>query len=116
MACNSKLLLNSIAGLAVLFLAAIGRADETVIEADDQRDLRRLTEIWEGNRSEIQSAHVRFRSLLRPVSNNLNREAVLKLLETTDFAKRRIMRACYRRSWDWESRPSNQRGALANFI
>jgi hypothetical protein len=85
---KSKLFVNVVAGFALLFATAFGRADEAIHELDDQKDLSRLTAIWQGNLSEIKSAHIRYRSLARNPSKTSTRDVVLKLLETTDFVNR----------------------------
>lgn len=88
MARNSKRFVKVVGGLALLFVAAVGRADESASAADDQRDLGRLAEIWQGNLSEVESAHVRYRSLARAASKNATRDEVLKLLEATNLVNR----------------------------
>jgi hypothetical protein len=89
MARKSKLFVNLVAGLALLFVAAFARADEAKHAPNDQEDLSRLAAIWQGNLSEIKSAHVRYRSLARIPSKIVsNRDAVLKLLKRTDFINR----------------------------
>jgi hypothetical protein len=85
---KSKLFVNVVAGLALLFATTFGRADEANHEPDDQKDLDRLAAIWQGNLSEIKSAHIRYRSLARGTSKVVTRDVVLKLLETTDFVNR----------------------------
>jgi len=88
MARKSKLFVNVVAGLALLFATAFGRADEANPTPDDQKDIDRLKAIWQGNLSEIKSAHIRYRSLARGTSKVTTRDVVLKLLETTDFVNR----------------------------
>ncbi len=77
-----------VVGLALLFVTGIGRADEANHEPDDQKDLARLSAVWQSNLTEVKSAYVRYRSLSRPASKNVSRDEVLKLLETTDFVNR----------------------------
>jgi hypothetical protein len=77
-----------VAGLALLFATAFGRADEANQAPDDQKDLARLAAVWQSNLTEVKSAHVRYRSLSRPTSKSVTRDEVLKLLETTDFVTR----------------------------
>ena len=77
-----------VVGLALLFVTGIGRADEANHEPDDQKDLARLSAVWQSNLTEVKSAYVRYRSLFRPASKSVTRDEVLKILETADFVNR----------------------------
>jgi hypothetical protein len=88
MARKAKLFVNVVAPCALLFVTGFGRADEANNAPDDQKDLSRLAAIWQGNLSEIKSAHIRYRSLARVASKITTRDMVLKLLETSDFVNR----------------------------
>ena len=85
---KSKLFVRVVAGFALLFATAFGRADDTNHEPDDQMALNRLAAIWQGNLSEIKSANIRYRSLARGPSKPAAREVVLELLEKLDFVNR----------------------------
>jgi hypothetical protein len=88
MTLNSRPIMKLVAGLVLFVAATFGRADEAKQEPDDQKDLNRLAAIWQANLSEIKSAHIRYRSLARPPSKIATRDAMLKLLETSDFVNR----------------------------
>jgi hypothetical protein len=86
---KTKRLVVSLAGIAAistaaLFISAIAHADEPVRLPEDEKDLARLAAIWQGNLSEVQTAHLLYRSVLRFPAKKVAREGVLALLASTD--------------------------------
>jgi hypothetical protein len=81
---KTKRLVVSLAWIAALFISAIAHADEPVRTPEDEKDLARLSAIWQGNLSEIKTAHILYRSVLRAPAKIVAREDVLALLASTD--------------------------------
>jgi hypothetical protein len=86
MAPTSRLVI--VAGLGLGFVTALCRADVADQAADDRQVLDRLVAIWQANAAEIKSAHIRYRRIARVPLKATTRDAVLKLIDAADFAKR----------------------------